>query len=85
MPDQFNLCITLIRDYYLLFYSCYGLITNQLAAQKTKLRGFLAVNTILEDGRFSYGFGEQDLFITSELNDYISFLGETVVKCTPVS
>ena len=73
------------RLLFLVLFLLWLSITNQLAAQKTKLRGFLAVNTILEDGRFSYGFGEQDLFITSELNDYISFLGETVVKYTPVS
>lgn len=60
-------------------------LTNQLSAQKTKIRGFIAVNTILEDGKFSFGIGEQDLFITSELNDNITFLGETVFKYSPSS
>lgn len=56
-----------------------------LLAQNTQIRGFVAVNTVLEDGKFSFGFGEQDLFITSELNDDFSFLGETVFKYSPGS
>lgn len=57
----------------------------KLSAQRTQIKGFAAVNTILEDGKFSFGIGEQDLFITSELNDDFSFLGETVFKYSPDS
>jgi len=39
--------------------------------------------TSLEDKKVSFGFGEEDLFITSELSDRFSFLGETVFKFTP--
>lgn len=60
-------------------------INHQLSAQNTQIRGFVAINTILEDGKFNFGIGEQDLFITSELNDDFSFLGETVFKYSPDS
>lgn len=73
------------RLLFLVLFLIWLSLTNQLSAQKTKIRGFVAVNTILEDGKFSFGIGEQDLFITSELNDNISFLGETVFKYSPSS
>jgi len=57
----------------------------QVYAQRTQIKGFAAVNTIFEDGEFSFGIGEQDLFITSEINDDFSFLGETVFKFSPDS
>jgi hypothetical protein len=38
-----------------------------------------------DDGKVSFGVGEQDLFITSELSNRISFLGETVFKFSPSS
>jgi hypothetical protein len=41
------------------------------------------LSTSLEDNKVSFGFGEQDLFITSELSDRFSFLGESVFKFTP--
>ena len=51
-------------------------------AQETQIRGFAEVLTGYLDttDRVSFGLGEQDLFITSELTDRISFLGETVFK-----
>jgi hypothetical protein len=54
-------------------------------SQRTQIRGFVDVLTGLQDGKVNFGFGEQDLFITSELNDRISFLGETVFKYTPTT
>ncbi len=36
-------------------------------------------------GKVSSGFGDQDLFITSELSDRLSFVGESVFKYTPSS
>lgn len=56
------------------------MITYQTSAQNTKIRGFIEANTSFEDDIWSFGFGEQDLFITSEINDNISFLGETVFR-----
>jgi len=77
---------TFIKKLLLLvsFLICLNL-SAELLAQKMQIRGFVAVNTILEDGKFNFGIGEQDLFFTSELNDNISFLGETVFKYSPSS
>jgi len=57
----------------------------KLSAQRTQIKGFVAVQAYQEDGKFNFGIGEQDLFITSELNDNFSFLGETVFKFSPNS
>jgi len=58
-------------------------LTPSMMAQRTQIRGFVDVLSSVQDGKVSFGFGEQDLFITSELNDRISFLGESVFKWTP--
>ncbi len=63
---------------------CIG-ITTSLYGQKTKIRGFVDVLTSYQDDKVSFGFEEQDLFITSQLNDRFSFLGETVFKYSPSS
>lgn len=52
-------------------------------SQSTQIRGFVDVTTSLQNNKVSFGFGEQDLFITSVLSDKISFLGESVFKFTP--
>lgn len=49
-------------------------------AQNTIIRGFVAAESTLQNGKLSFGFGEQDLFITSQLSDRFSFLGESVFK-----
>lgn len=49
-------------------------------SQKTIIRGFVDATSSFEKGKLNFGLGEQDLFITSELNDRISFLGESVFK-----
>jgi len=51
--------------------------------QRTEIRGFMDLSTFLQDDKVSFGLGEQDLFITSELSDRFSFLGESVFKFTP--
>jgi len=56
-----------------------------LVAQRTQIRGFVDVSAGYTDDKVGFGFGEQDLFITSELNDDFSFLGETVFKYSPGS
>jgi hypothetical protein len=63
---------------------CLGFSTAVLG-QKTHISGFVDVLTTIKDGKTSFGFEEQDLFITSQLNDRFSFLGETVFKNTPSS
>jgi len=49
-------------------------------AQDTQIKGFVDVLTTYQDDKLSFGLGEQDLFITSELTDRITFLGESVFK-----
>lgn len=55
-------------------------LNESIFAQDTKIRGFIDINTSLENDHISFQIGEYDLFITSELNDRISFLGETVFR-----
>src|SRR6476619_6421906 len=61
----------------LLFFLFCILKTN---GQNTTIKGFVDVNTIIQDSKLSFNLGEQDLFINSELNDRFTFLGETVFK-----
>ena len=51
-------------------------------AQETQIRGFVNFDAAYraDNDRVNFSLGEQDLFITSELSDRISFLGETVFK-----
>lgn len=49
-------------------------------AQRTDIRGFGDVTAAYQNKKATFGFDEQDLFITSQLTDRISFLGETVFK-----
>lgn len=48
--------------------------------QNTTIKGFVDALTTYNKSKLSFGFGEQDLFITSQLNDRLSFLGESVFK-----
>jgi hypothetical protein len=50
------------------------------SGQNTQIHGFIDAFTGVQDGKVNFGFGEQDLFITSDLQDRISFLGESVFK-----
>jgi hypothetical protein len=58
------------------------LISHVVIAQETAIRGYGSVETKydMDKDEQSFLFGEQDIFITSELSDKISFLGETVFK-----
>ena len=53
--------------------------------QNTQIRGFVDALSNYRNGRVSFGLGEQDLFITSDLHDRVSFLGESVFKFDPLS
>ena len=55
-------------------------ISCNLFSQNTSIKGFVDALTSIQNGKLSFGFGEQDLFITSELSDRLSFLGESVFK-----
>lgn len=64
-----------------LFFTCYvSLLVAAISfGQSTNIRGFVDVTSGYND-KLNFGFGEQDLYITSAINDRISFLGETVFK-----
>ena len=55
---------------------------SHLDAQRTRIMGFadLGVDYRPNTGKASFVMGEQDLFITSDITDKISFLSETVLK-----
>jgi hypothetical protein len=62
-----------------------SLVVSPALAQNTQIRGFADLVFAANEDRTTFGFGEWDLFITSQLNDRFSFLGETVFKYTPGS
>ena len=49
-------------------------------AQNTQIRGFSAASVSYVNKKISFGFSEQDILITSDLTDRLSFLGETVFR-----
>ncbi|HEX8461136.1 MAG TPA: hypothetical protein VF623_06885 [Segetibacter sp.] len=51
----------------------------------TQIRGFVDASTFFGNKKLNFGLGEQDLFITSDITDRLSFLGETVFKYDPDS
>src|SRR6185437_15453070 len=53
--------------------------------QDTQIKGFIDFLTTYSNKKASFGFDEQDLFITSVLSDRISFLGESVFKFNAAS
>ena len=53
---------------------------SALLAQDTRIRGFMDVGMNFEDDQLNFDLGEYDLFITSDLNDRLTFLGETVFR-----
>jgi hypothetical protein len=65
---------------FLLFLMGTVFLSGKICAQSTLIKGFVDVNTIYQNQKLSFNLGEQDLFITSELNDRFSFLGESVFK-----
>jgi hypothetical protein len=64
----------------LLLFGCF--IPACFFGQQTQVRGFVDVTSTYSNNKLSFGFGEQDLFVTSKISHRISFLGETVVKYT---
>ena len=60
-------------------------LSHQTIAQDTQIRGFANADFYIQDDKLNFGFGEWDLFITSDLNDKFSFLGETTFKYSPSS
>jgi hypothetical protein len=61
------------------------LVSTHAYCQNTTIKGFVEAHAVYDKDKVSFGLGEQDLFISSELNDRLSFLGETVFKYDPSS
>lgn len=58
-----------------------SIVTISLAyGQETQIRGFAEFHTTYQKDKLQFGLGEQDLFITSDLGNRFSFLGESVFK-----
>lgn len=57
-------------------------ISPRLCSQNTQIRGFVDALASFQKSKVSFSLGEQDLFITSELSDRFSFLGESVFRFT---
>ncbi len=66
----------------LIFFFCLVFLNIRAKSQNTQIRGFVDVTSTLQDDKLSFALGEQDLFITSQISDRFSFLGESVFKFT---
>ena len=72
---------------------CWSIVIAVFSSQRptsaqvhnTQIRGFVDVNTTYQQNKSAFVLGEQDLFITSDLSDRISFLGESVFKYSGIS
>jgi hypothetical protein len=65
-----------------IFYACTAV---KAQIHNTQIRGFVDVIAAYQQDKSAFILGEQDLFITSELSDRISFLGESVFKYSATS
>ncbi|RZK44488.1 MAG: hypothetical protein EOO61_03630 [Hymenobacter sp.] len=71
------------KKYAIIISLIVGLLLGSLQlalAQRTQIRGFADAYSYYQNGKANFSFGEQDLFITSEITERLSFLGETVFK-----
>ena len=64
----------------LLFLNILLMPVTLLFGQDMKIKGFIDFNANYHDKKSAMALGEEDLFITSDLNERTSFLGETVFK-----
>jgi len=69
--------------FFFVLFSC--AFVRTAIAQNTQIRGFADVNTMAGKDGLSWSLGEQDLFITSTINDRLSFLGETIFRFSATS
>ena len=69
-------------SFFTFLFFC-SIISLHTIGQSTQIKGFVDVNGSFGKDKASFSLGEQDLFITSTINDRVSFLGETVFKYTP--
>lgn len=73
------------RIYFVIPVIILSFFSFRTFSQNTQIKGFIDALVTHEKSKLSFGFGEQDLFITSEVTDRLSFLGETVFRYTPSS
>lgn len=66
-----------------LFVAFFGLLG--FAQPETQIRGFADFGVNYKDEKATFILGEQDLFITADVSERVSFLGETVFKYSPNS
>jgi hypothetical protein len=69
---------------YVIFLGSF-IIPAKSFSQNTQIRGFIDVMAGVQQSKLSFSLGEQDLFITSQLNDRFTFLGESVFKFAAAS
>lgn len=74
-----KLFVKINKAYLISFLVLCNLFSVSVFSQSTTIKGFADLVTSY-DKKASFGFDEQDLFITSQLNDRFSFLGESVFK-----
>ncbi len=72
---------------FIIFFCIAFLKVNAQLLEKTQIKGFIDIgsNYDIDKQKLNFQFGEQDLFITSDLSSRISFLGESVLKYSPTS
>lgn len=70
----------LLNKFLSFLFSCLLFSSTVASGQRTQIRGFVDVSSYISNNKVNFSLGEQDLFITSELNDRFSFLGESVFK-----
>ncbi len=71
---------------YSLLLGLLCLVSSEVYSQSnTQIKGFVDASATYTNQKLSFGLGEQDLFITSDITDRLSFLGETVFKYDPSS
>ena len=80
---NYHLMATMLkRIYFVIPILILSFFSSRTFSQVTQIKGFIDALATYEKSKLSFGFGEQDLFITSEITDRVSFLGETVFRYT---
>ncbi|MDQ6762822.1 MAG: hypothetical protein M3015_09380 [Bacteroidota bacterium] len=70
-----------MKQFFYLFAGVIGVFFYYPSnAQNTQVRGFSAASVTYLDKKISFGFSEQDILITSDITDRLSFLSETVFR-----
>lgn len=73
-----------LSQFRTLILSIFILFGTKIYSQSTKIQGFADISSVFEKkavgSKQYFNLGDEDLFITSEINDRFSFLGETVFK-----